>query len=104
VLDGGGEHVVLQTYLGLQDKDRKQPGRSISSVVLPRQSPQSKMDQAEAELAMAIQVKILNKVSPLKIFQITKSLFQFLNSIKNGFDEWFVYQADPLLSSRQAVA
>ena len=63
------------------------------------------MDQAEAELAMAIlQVKILNKVSPLKIFQITKSLFQFLNSIKNGFDEWFAYQADPLLSSRQAVA
>ena len=63
------------------------------------------MDQAEAELAMAIlQVKILNKVSSLKIFQITKSLFQFLNSIKNGFDEWFAYQADPLLSSRQAVA
>ena len=50
------------------------------------------------------ELKILNKVSPLKIFQVTKSLFQFLNSIKHGFDEWFAYQADPLLSSRQAVA
>lgn len=48
VYDYGKDHGL--NWLHPQDKDRKQPGRSISSVVLPRQSPQSKMDQAEALL------------------------------------------------------
>ncbi|CAK9027395.1 unnamed protein product [Durusdinium trenchii] len=48
VYDFGKEHGL--NWLHPQDKDRKQPGRSISSVVLPRHNAQSSMDQAEALL------------------------------------------------------
>eukprot|EP00928_Gymnodinium_smaydae_P039435 TRINITY_DN26940_c0_g1_i1.p1 TRINITY_DN26940_c0_g1~~TRINITY_DN26940_c0_g1_i1.p1 ORF type:complete len:543 (+),score=69.27 TRINITY_DN26940_c0_g1_i1:118-1629(+) len=47
VYDFGREHGL--NWLHPQDKDRKQPGRSISSVVLPR-CPLTGLDQAEALL------------------------------------------------------
>mmetsp|Transcript_100001 Transcript_100001/g.260749 ORF Transcript_100001/g.260749 Transcript_100001/m.260749 type:complete len:667 (-) Transcript_100001:67-2067(-) len=47
VYDYGKEHGL--NWLHPQDKDRKQPGRSISSVVLPR-CPLTGLDQAEALL------------------------------------------------------
>lgn len=47
VYDYGKDHGL--NWLHPQDKDRKQPGRSISSVVLPR-CPHTGLDQAEALL------------------------------------------------------